>query len=94
METERATVKGLSERDRAYFRRIGEWKAQSHADARAWHLSLPIRQRLVRSLNTSIPARNQHIERVRAGLKRPDPPPEPGVETFYARARELKMIDG
>ena len=80
----------ITEREREYFRRIGEWKAQSHADARAYHLSLPVRERLVRSLNSSIPWRDAYFARLRAGEKPPQV--EPGVEAFYERARALGII--
>ncbi len=47
----------VSERDREYFRKIGRWKAESHAAALRAHLELPIAERLERSLAWTIAER-------------------------------------
>jgi len=39
----------VSERDRAYMRRIGTYKTAAHAEAQARHLALPLAERLRRS---------------------------------------------
>lgn len=67
----------VSDRDRDYMRRLGEFQAQGHAAALAAHLALPPSERLARSVAlmrqfiASVPARND------------DPTP------FYERARRL-----
>lgn len=69
----------VSERDRDYMRRLGDFQAQGHADALAAHLALPPSQRLARSIAlmrqfiASTPARND------------DP------SAFYDRARRLGL---
>ncbi len=47
----------VSERDREHFRKIGRWKAESHAAALRAHLELPIAERLERSLAWTIAER-------------------------------------
>lgn len=39
----------VSDRDRAYMERVGACKAESHAEAQARHLALPLEERLERS---------------------------------------------
>jgi hypothetical protein len=48
------TVRKATEREREHFRRIGEYKRQSHADALAAHLALPISERVFRSIAWSM----------------------------------------
>ena len=71
---------GVSERDRDQMRRIGEYKAASHAEAQARHLALPLSERLLRSWQLS----EQCGGTVRAD-RADDPTP------FYERARALGL---
>jgi len=68
----------VSDRDREYMRRIGAYKAESHRDAQARHLALPIADRLERSWQLYLEGREH------AALDRRDDDPS----RFYAKARE------
>jgi hypothetical protein len=68
----------VSDRDREYMRRIGAYKAESHRDAQARHLALPIADRLERSWQLYLEGREH------AALDRRDDDPS----FFYAKARE------
>ncbi len=70
----------VSDHDRAYMRRIGAYKAASHADAQARHLASTISQRLQRSW--ALYAANRHTLR---RVVHDDPTP------FYDRARALGL---
>jgi len=71
---------GVSERDRAHMQRIGAYKAESHAEAQARHLALPLSERLRRSWALSEGHRDTlHPDR--------DDDPTP----FYDRARALGL---
>ncbi len=72
---------GVSERDRAYMRRIGEAKAASHAEAAAAHRALPLEERLRRSWALYLAGRST----VRDEPRDDDPTP------FYDRARALGL---
>jgi hypothetical protein len=69
----------VSERDRGFFSRVGDFKASSHALTASEHLALPLAERLSRSwqLFESFPQG--------AGASRRDADPA----AFYERARAL-----
>jgi hypothetical protein len=69
----------VSERDREQMRRIGGSKSRSHEDSRLAHLSLPLDERLRRSLEVSIATGLP-------GMSRDDDP-----SPFYERARALSL---
>jgi hypothetical protein len=72
-----------SERDREQFRRIGAAKAESHAEALAAHLALPLHERLERSWELYLRFRD------------PDAPPRDDDPTpFYERARARGLYRG
>jgi hypothetical protein len=71
----------VSERDREYFRRIGEFKAESHAEATREHLKLSLDERLARSWALYLAHKDE------AQVVRRDDDPSP----FYERARALGM---
>jgi len=68
----------VSERDRAYMRRIAVYKADSHAEAKARHLALPLGERLRRSCALYLAGRE-----VARPTDRDDDPTH-----FYERARK------
>ena len=74
----------VSERDLRYFRQIGELKAESHANATAAHLALPLSERLHRSWELYL----QYRETVTVADQDDDPSP------FYERARALGFYRG
>ncbi len=70
---------GVSERDRAFMARVGEYKRESHAEAQARHRALPLDERLARSWELFLAGRTAASSRQR------DDDPSP----FYDRARAL-----
>ena len=70
----------VNERDREYMRRIGAYKNESHAEAQARHLALPLAERLRRSW-----ALYEAHRSTRSGDPGDDPTP------FYDRARALGL---
>ena len=70
----------VSERDRAYMRRIGAYKAASHGEAEARHTALTLSQRLQRSWALYEANRDALVRVVHE-----DPTP------FYDRARALGL---
>lgn len=71
----------VSDHDRDYFRRLGDWERENaEADLRE-HLALSIDDRLARSWAMTLRFRD---------WVRPDPDDD-GLERFYARARELGL---
>jgi hypothetical protein len=73
----------VSGKDRDLMRRIGALKAESHAQALARHLELPLGERLRRSWSLYLAARAS------AGPTRQDDDPS----AFYRRARDLGFCD-
>ena len=71
----------LTDRDRDYMRRLGEFEAEGHAAALRDHLSLSIDERLRRSLLLY----RQFIGHVHTGLRDDDP------SQFYDHARRLAL---
>jgi hypothetical protein len=71
----------VSERDREYIRRLGEYKRQAREDMRAWHLALPINERLSRSL--AFIRRNRPVVQHGRGVG--------ATELFYERADALGL---
>ena len=71
----------VSERDRTFMRRIGRYKAESHADALADHLSLSLSERLARGWQLYLAGRSSGSTDTRLD----DPGP------LYMRARELGL---
>jgi len=71
----------VSDRDRAYFARIGAAKAESHSRATEEHLALSLDERLSRSWELYLRMRHS----VDLTLRHDDPSP------FYARARALGL---
>jgi hypothetical protein len=69
----------VSERDREHFRRLGIYKAASHAEVEAAHLSLPFAERLRRSWSLFLAHR--------ASFRGEPDDPTP----FYDRARALGL---
>ena len=69
----------VSERDRDYFRRLGEWKAASHAEALREHLAKTPLERI----EASIDLWRRFSNHPRSDLRIDDPTP------FYDRARQL-----
>lgn len=72
--------KAVSERDRAYMRRIGEAKAESHAEAAATQRALTLAERLRRSWALYLACRSTIRDE-----RDDDPSP------FYERARALGL---
>jgi hypothetical protein len=72
---------GVSEHDRAFMARVEVYKAESHAEAQARHLALPLDERLQRSWELYLAGRSAAAIRERGD----DPSP------FYARARALGL---
>jgi len=70
----------VSERDRAYMRRIGGFKAESHAQSAEIHRAANLVERLRRSWNLFL----SHRDRAQC-VAEDDPSP------FYDRARELGL---
>jgi len=70
----------VSEADREYLRRLGAYKALSHAEALAEHLALPMSERLQRSWELYL----------RHGKPR-DPNDPDDARGFYDRARALGL---
>jgi hypothetical protein len=71
----------VSETEREYLRRIGAYKALSHAEAAAEHAELDLRERLRASWDLFLRYRSQ-----RSKAPRDDDP-----SAFYARARSLGL---
>lgn len=71
----------VTEHDREYMRRIGAYKALSHAEALAEHLAASLPERLSRSWALYL----RHRDQIDASAREDDPSP------FYARARALGM---
>lgn len=71
----------VSDREREYMRRIGEYKEASHREAQERHLALPIEERLKRSWALYLAGRST------ASLDRRDDDPSP----FYERAKALGL---
>lgn len=71
----------VDEREREHLRRIGEYKADSHRDAKARHLALSLSERLARSWQLYLEGRST------AALDRRDDDPSP----FYDKARALGL---
>ena len=71
----------VSERDRAYMRRLGEYKEASHREALESHLALPIAERLERSWQLYELFRGERPE-----AERGEDPLE-----FYEKARRLGL---
>lgn len=69
----------VSDRDRAFFDRIGAYKAASHAEASRQHQSLPLAERMRRSWELFLAGRSS------AAPRHSDPTP------FYDRARALGL---
>jgi hypothetical protein len=82
MDDETTPPAVASERDREYMRRWGEWKRESHEQARARHLALPMSERLV--ISAYITRQNQHLSTW--ALRDDDRP-----ELFYERAKRLGL---
>lgn len=72
----------VSDRDRDLMRRIGEYKAASHAEAQRAHLALPLAERLRRSWAL--------YERYRSTLPQGDDRDQDPTP-FYDRARALGL---
>ena len=72
---------GVSENDRAFMARVAGYKAESHAEAQARHLALPLAERLQRSWELYLAGRTAESIRERED----DPSP------FYERARALGL---
>jgi hypothetical protein len=76
------TTARASEWDREYMRRIGRYKAESHADQLARHLALSPRERFVHALTMMV-----------AGPLFDRPPLEPDDPSpLYEKARRLGLI--
>ncbi|MEO8603330.1 MAG: hypothetical protein ABI629_12210 [bacterium] len=73
----------VSERDREYMRRIGEYKAAAHSEAAARHRALPLGERLRRSWQLSVAGRAGGAPAARA---------DDDAAVFYALARARGMI--
>jgi hypothetical protein len=71
----------VSDRDRAYMQRIGEYKAASHDEARMLHLAATLSARLARSWQLYLEGRGT------AAVERRDDDPS----AFYERARALGL---
>jgi hypothetical protein len=71
----------VSERERAFMARLAGYKAESHAEAQARHLALPLEERLRRSWELYLAGRETGASRER------DDDPSP----FYERARALGL---
>jgi len=67
----------VSERDRDFMRKLGQYKRVSHEDAAALHRALPLEERLRRSWELYLAGR----ESARLSAREDDPSP------FYERAR-------
>jgi hypothetical protein len=70
-----------SERDRAYMRRLGEYKASSHREALESHLALSLEERLERSWQLYELFREEARESA----------DDDGALRFFARARSLGL---
>jgi hypothetical protein len=68
---------GVSKQDRAFMARVAAYKAESHAEAQARHLELPLDERLRRSWELYLAGR------VAGDWRERDDDPSP----FYDRAR-------
>jgi hypothetical protein len=71
----------VSDRDRAFMARVAAYKAESHAEAQARHLALPLDERLRRSWELYLAGREAGARSER------DDDPSP----FYAQARALGL---
>lgn len=72
---------GVSEHDRAFMARVASYKAESHAEAQARHLALPLDERLQRSWELYLAGR------AAAAIREHGDDPSP----FYERARALGL---
>ena len=69
----------VSEKDRDYFRRLGEWKAANHAEALREHLAKPPIERIASSFELW----RRWVDPTHAADRDDDPTP------LFDRAREL-----
>ncbi len=76
------TEQRASEKDRDYFRRLGEWERENAEEDLRRHLALPLSERLARSQRMMIEWGPY--------LRNTDNDDHP--EEFYARARRLGLI--
>ena len=81
------TRMSVTQQDRDYMRRIGAYKALSHAEAAASHAALSLTERLRESWALSL-----HVSPRLAGVGRCDPG-DPDELRFYERARALGLYD-
>jgi hypothetical protein len=73
----------VSDRDRDYMRRLGEWEAENAAEDLRAHLALSIEERLRRSWEMTV--------RYRDWVR---PEEDDFAERFFARAKELGLYRG
>ena len=83
METQPEKRPRVTERDRDYMRRLGEWKAEGNAERLRQHLAQSGRERLEKSLRMSFEYRDD--ERMRRHMEEDDPSP------LYERAKRLGL---
>lgn len=77
------TEKHVSEKDREYFRRWGEWKAESKAEQRRAHLALPLNERLLAS---------EQLYQWSKGYANPNSEPK-DMGAIFERARSLGILE-
>lgn len=83
MESQPEKPPRVTERDRDYMRRLGEWKAESHREQLASHLAKSGRQRLIAGLRLML-----------EGPLFPRQQDDEGPSEFYDRARRLGLYRG
>lgn len=83
LEYHQGVAEQVSEADRDYMRRLGEFMEAVHADELAKHRSLSVNERLVRS---------ERLSR-RGGARDADRAPQDDLAAFFRRARELGLCD-
>jgi len=71
----------VTDRDRDYFRRLGEWERENRDSRLREHLALPIEKRIRESWTMS----RQVAPHIRHAI-------DDGAERFYERARKLGLI--
>jgi hypothetical protein len=76
------TEQRASEWDKEYFRRIGEWKAETKAQQRRDHLALPLDQRLLAS---------EQLYQWSKGYANPRSEPK-DMGAIFERARRLGIL--
>lgn len=74
-------IQRVSEKDRDYFRRLGEWEAENERQDLERHLARSLEERL---------AYGWLVTRTHSPYLRPAP--DDGNEQFYLRARELGLL--